>query len=288
MLPHHTSIRILSIICVIAIKVSVPNQTTWMSLVFSLGFGHYLLSIVYAKNQLVQSFRQLQSSVMMGLLLIAGGLLYYIDFSLVIFFGIHHVFNEVYLVNRSLVQSETRSFTFYRISSIVLNFFIYFVILRDTPGLDFINPDLLLGGLIISYGVFAYSLFGIRKYLKGGKLIDSFAFELTGMIFVVLSYFIYIGFVDIVFYHFVFWVFYPIQKFSSFGKLPLARYLFLTVACTVIFLILSPIGFFNYQDSGSIFYKQFFLWSYIHITSSFALSSAHPVWITRLFKPGYT
>lgn len=225
---------------------------------------------------------------MVLLLLSFGGLLYLTDFSLVIFFGIHHVFNEVYLVNRSLAQEDNRSFIFYRTASIVLNFFIYFVILRDQPGLQFINPDILLGGLIASYVVFAFSLLRIKKHLNGRELIDSFAFELIGLGLVVLSYFVRIGFIEIVLYHFIFWVFYPIQKFNSLGKAPLFQYLGLTLFCTVLFLVLSPVGVFNYPQSGSIFYSQFVLWSYIHITSSFALSSAHPAWITRLFKPGFT
>lgn len=288
MFPHFTSIRVLSIICIIAVKLLVPNHSVWISVVFSVGYGHFLLSVVYAKNQFIQSFSQLQSSILMGLLLVLGGILYYIDFSLIIFFAIHHVFNEVYVVNRSYAQNRTKSFAFFRISSIVLNFFVYFVILRNTSILEFINPDLLLGGLVISYFVFAYSLFGIRQKLKGGKLFDSIAFELTGLIMVGLSYVVYISFIDIVLYHVVFWIFYPLPKFRSLGQLQLARYLFLTIACTAVFLILSPNGVFNYAYSGSIFYKQFFLWSYIHITSSFAISNANPMWINRIFRPGFT
>ncbi len=51
-----------------------------------------------------------------------------------------------------------------------------------------------------------------------------------------------------------------------------------------ISFLLSPAGLIgDYPFRNSVYMQQFILWSHIHITSSFFLSSAHLAWITRWF-----
>ncbi|MFT4614002.1 MAG: hypothetical protein ACI9NT_001144 [Bacteroidia bacterium] len=42
----------------------------------------------------------------------------------------------------------------------------------------------------------------------------------------------------------------------------------------------------QFSSTMTIVLSQFYLWSYIHITASMALSAAHPQWLVRLFQRG--
>ena len=89
-----------------------------------------------------------------------------------------------------------------------------------------------------------------------------------------------------VLYHVVFWSLFPLPKISAAGKAHLGWYLGLSAACVAAFVAISPIGpVFTSRYAVSIFQRQFILWTYIHITSSFLLSNAHPEWIVNLFRP---
>lgn len=302
-LPLHSIIRLISILLVLLITSLWPDPVFWSSIAMSLGLGHYLLSVIYAQRQISQAFVQPHSAKTLVALLLLGSTLYLCHFPLVIFFGLHHVFNEVYIVNRVITNEQTPGARTFRTSGVVLNFFIYFVVLRKDPDLqnlafelqklDFLNTsalksvltNVLLTGFIGSCVFFVVSLWNVKPRLKGAKLIDGFAFEVIGLGLVVVSFYVQILFLHVVFYHFVFWVLYPIAKISKQGRKPLARYFVETFASTALFLALSPIGISAYVLHGSFFFRQFFLWSYLHITSSFAFSNAHPNWIVRWFRP---
>lgn len=68
------------------------------------------------------------------------------------------------------------------------------------------------------------------------------------------------------------------------GTHKLIEYALLSVAALGLFgaLTLSQLG--SKLIPLSVLYSQFYFWSYVHITASFALSSAHPEWIVRLFR----
>ncbi|MGH7885697.1 MAG: hypothetical protein ACRENO_08395, partial [Thermodesulfobacteriota bacterium] len=65
----------------------------------------------------------------------------------------------------------------------------------------------------------------------------------------------------------------------------LIRYTGLSFALFGIILLLSFKELSPYALSNTTLYDQFYLWSYIHITTSLALSSAHPDWIIKIFRP---
>jgi len=289
MIPRHTSIRILSIILLIASKYFITDYRVWMSITLSLGLGHYSLSLVYAKNQYAQLVQNTHLLIPLSTLIILGTTLYLTNFPLVIFFSFHHVLNEVYLVNRAMKIDDEKWQKLFRTSAVILNFFIYFVILRDNKDMAFIDIHILYNflyiGLAISYLVFLFSLFKLRKTNRGSQFIDSCAFEIMGLILVIASHYVQIKFLDVVCYHFIFWIFYPISKLAEQGTRVLTRYLLSTFVVTTIVFMLSPAGLFFYRLSNSLFWSHFIFWSYIHVTSSFALSNAHPRWLLKLFRP---
>ena len=284
-LPRHTTLRVASILVTALVAGLCSDSATWKSLVFSLGFSHYFMALYYSKHQVTRVLGQSMSYLPLAIVLAAGGLLYWRDFSLVMYFAIHHVCNEVYLLKYSSRVEAHPEMTRLRTSSLFLNLFIYLVILQDHRELRFLDPGLLFSGLALSAVTFVYFLTRVRSSMTRHELIDASAFELIGFLLIGLSFFVQITFLQIVFYHFVFWIFFPMEKIRSRGNGEFVRYLGLTAGLTALFVSLSPVGFAQYPLYQSLFFTQFMLWSYIHITISYALSSSHPDWITRWFKP---
>ena len=68
------------------------------------------------------------------------------------------------------------------------------------------------------------------------------------------------------------------------GTHKLIEYALLSVGTLGLFapLTISQLGS-NLVPLSAV-YSQFYFWSYVHITASFALSAAHPDWIVQLFR----
>jgi len=284
-LPRHATIRVLGILIVALLAGLSPDLLTWNYFVYSLGFSHYAMALYYSKPQAARVLGEPSCYPPLAIVLLFGGLLYWRDFSLVIYFAAHHIFNEVYLLKHSTRVETHPEFTRLRTSSLLLNLFLYLVILRDDPELRFLNPSLLYGGLALSIAGFVYYLTAVRPSMTRHELIDASAFEVIGLLLLGLSNFVTITFLQIVCYHFVFWIMYPMGKIRAGGHGELARYLGWTAVLTAFFFSLSPIGVLQNSLYTPFFFSQFILWSYIHITISYALSSSHPGWITRWFQP---
>ena len=303
--PFHFIIRIISIIAVVVIKMLCPELISWISIILSIAFGHYLISILYSKRQIGQAFTQPHSALALLVLLMLGSTLFVTEFNLVIFFAIHHVFNEVYLTNHLLTKKDSARAVMLRVSGLIVHLLIYFILLRGDrrlmflhgEHLSFLTRDTVIAALVVAYLFFAISLYLMRQQLKGTKLISCCGFEVVALIVVAATYHwnVKIRFLDIVLYHFMFWMAFPMVKTVQQGVAPTVRYVVLTVVCTGVFLLVSPIGVVHYDMFESarpylslektVFFQQFILWSYLHITATFALSSANPGWIARWFSP---
>ncbi len=279
------------------------NSQTWLAAVYSLGFAHYLMSLIYAKRQFAELAHQPNIFVPVFSVVILGTGLYVSNFSLLFYFVLHHAFNEVYILNQTtpIDNEDMRKF---RGSAVLLHALLYFFLLRNVvaPDLEalnpaylamlqrirsrgFMDPQLLLAGLAVVYVAFFYFLYRLKSFLNLQTLLANCSFELLGLVAIVVSFYVQFAFLHLVFYHFVFWTFFPTIKMYSQAPGRLLSYIGLTVLCLVLFLLLSPIGMFSLQLSPAIFQKYFILWSYIHITASFVLSNAHPEWIVDLFRP---
>ena len=68
------------------------------------------------------------------------------------------------------------------------------------------------------------------------------------------------------------------------GTSGLTEYAGLSLAFAGVALLLSPLGPSATRLAMHTYSEQFLVWSYLHITLSFALSDAHPAWTVRLFR----
>ncbi|MEW6036728.1 MAG: hypothetical protein AB1648_00475 [Pseudomonadota bacterium] len=284
-MPLHALTRITAIF----ITALIASQTTgvvWSSLFWSIAFVHYGLALYYSRQRILAVASDTSSLVPALAVLSGGAALYVSQFSLLVYFGIHHVFNEVYLLDRKFPMTEGEQRRGLRIAAVLLNAAIYAVLLRHYSELTWIEPAVLFGGLFFFYLLFFYRLNRLRPALGVKGMIDSCVFEVLGLLLVLCSFFIRFDLNYIVFYHFIFWSLYPIEKFNRLGQGALLRYIMVSLVMIAGFLLFSPAGVVGGDVSESFYYQQFIFWSYAHITLSFVLSDAHPAWITRWFRSG--
>ena len=124
---------------------------------------------------------------------------------------------------------------------------------------------------------------------RGDNLIENCAFELLLLALVPIALVTKIRFEVIVAYHFIFWVFFPLWKFSRSDKTVQARrYIVLTIWLTLAFIVIAVLGS-RYSDAVIDHYMTVFIaLSYLHITLAFATSTAHPDWLIHWFRPSPT
>jgi hypothetical protein len=293
------SMRLSAIAIAALTAIVLRNEVTWQSAVTSIGFGHYLLSMWYARGRLSKLGAEWATALPTLGAVIAGTLLYAIGFPLIIYFAAHHVCNEAYIAVQASDGLSPQVQRRLRTLAIILHTLLYFTLLRSEFANVFVRrgyldsaddmqrlPLLFFGPLLLAYAAYFATLFSVHSKLDRRSLLELSAFEIAGLALLAVSFFTPIRFLDLVCYHFVFWWFYPASKLAQRGRSGVLQYAAWMVVLVGATFMLSPAVLPDYPFRDSIYLKQFLLWSHIHITSSFFLSSAHPQWIRRWFTPG--
>lgn len=279
------SCRIASVAITALLVVLIADYSQWVSLVIGFGFAHYLLSFYYAragiKTILASPTMQLPLASLAALL----GVIYFLDFPLEIYFGVHHACNEAYLKRRA---SGVRSDSCGQLNAAraLLQLAAYFCILRHDPMVGQLPVGFLGVFLGIAFTIYLVQLRAARPQSRDtlAWMLKESGVESIALLVVGLSFFVEITFLQIVMFHFILWTVVPLPAMRQKGANQLAEYGLLTAGALLFFIVLTMSQLFSSYFSLSFFYSQFIIWSYIHITTSFALSSAHPQWIVQLFR----
>jgi hypothetical protein len=285
-IPLQSVFRFAAIAITFLLILALPGTANWVAAVFSLGFGHYLLSIAYARGKVRASLASPLAAVPLLLSIVIALGLYASKFSLLVYFGLHHIFNEVYLVGRNTPDTPSTAQTRFRASALVLHVFIYCTLLRRLDPFNDIAAQYWFAGSVLAYCAFFFCLFQVRAEMNRRRLVDNSAMEIAAIFLLIFVPPDKVSLITVVCYHFILWIFLPLPQLSRAGSSAVGKYLAATVLLTGAALVLSPLGPMDYPIRQSIFRDQFYLWSYIHITSSFVLSRNHPAWITRWSQPG--
>lgn len=285
-MKSQTTMRLFAVALTLC-SVYMMEWTAWMAILWSTAFVHYLLALYYSRKRLLHIGygKPLYMAVMT---MVGGWLLYINEFSLLIYFGVHHVFNEVYLTNRVIPSVDAQLRKGFLASAMLLNACIYAVVLRNYPEISWINDGFLFGLLAVSVVAFFYYFVRLKTDPKSRDVSGLATLECMGLVLVVISFFVDIRLNYIVLYHFIFWFFYPMSMFRQRGGAGLGGYVAASVGLLVLFVAISPISPISDLDKGlseHYFTQQFIFWSYLHITLSFIVSDAHPLWIRRTFNP---
>lgn len=291
-MPSFGLLRVAALLAVPATRSLLGSEAGWLVLVFAIGFGHYALSYIYASKQIGEVFRHKSTVLSTGLLVAFGLSLWMADLPLVLFFLPHHVFNEVYLTSRALGTPEGPAAGRWRLCSVILHSLLYIAILLPydpyfSTKQHLFPPTILFATLALAYIAFFVVLWRVRSDWTPRRLADACSFEVLAGSALALPWIfgITVDFVDVVFYHFAFWALWPVKGMLAKSPRAAGNYVALTIALTAFFIFISPRGMVRYELFGSWYGDQFILWSYIHISTAFALSNAFPAWIVRMFRP---
>lgn len=284
LLPVYALLQLLAVAITFGLGLLyVPGTSDWLSIVFSITFSHYLLALWYGRKRFTIIAQQPASIAAFGVLLLLGYGLYSKGFPLYAYFALHHAFNEAYLRNQRLPQ-DVKSTILLRSSAIILHFVAVLLLIKSPLRL---NYEPVLWVLLVSSAiVWLRALAPLWPSLNSAQRLDQVMLELILLALLPIAHFYPLSLVQVVCYHVVFWGFYPLLMLVGRQQLrPLMVYLALTIITIGGFLAISPVGISGWKVSPSLFYSQFIIWSWLHITLAFATSSAHPQWITRWFAP---
>lgn len=255
---------------------------------WSVGFSHYLVGILYSRKQITHVLSQPSSRVPLLLLGLGGLGMYLNNFSLFLYFGLHHALNESYLGLRyqssSLTEQNRKQLRaagfIAHLSGYLL--IIYTATLFGRPILLTVTGGIFIGSLIFYFHI----IWKQRNGFSVKEFISSVFIEFVLILLVIVDLSVYnIQLYQIVLYHFVFWAIFPASNLLLRNQLKdLGLYLALTVITLFGFIAYSPV-YTNSWFSGYYDYKYWFIiFSFVHITSSFAISGANPGWIRTIFN----
>jgi hypothetical protein len=286
-MPIHTLTRIAAVLLTaLLVGATQGGGSLFRMVVFTVGFSHYFMALVFSTRPAALAVSRPSGRLATLILIVGGTALYFHAFPLLQYFGIHHAFNDVYMLDRTVQPVTAAALRRLRTAAVALHGFAYLFVLRNDPHLDWVNPTAVLLCLVVSAGVFSSLLYRARSMFSRRELVDNVSGEVLALLLAAASLVVGISFLQIVAYHFVFWFLYPLPKLLRSGRGAVYRYVGLSGAVLLVAFLCSPLGVVAYRPSGSLFANQFILWSYVHITLSFALSTANPGWILGWFRPG--
>lgn len=250
---------------------------------------HYILAIPYSRRPLGMVCSAPVPSAKLGCLAAFATLLYLAKPSkgLQFVFGFHHVFSEVYLLHENVLSNLRNEATAMRTASVLFNLFAYFIAtgtsVRAYPQIQFF----LWVGLTISAAANLFFLMRLRPLLTRRQLFEILAFELLPLGFIAVAMLTKpINVSMIVYYHVLFWVFYPCLKmfarkqFKSIGVYMGWNALLLSI------LLIWAVGVVpGFKMSGQLKGFFFTFGSYFHIFTSLSLTTAQPAFLTKFFNP---
>jgi hypothetical protein len=271
----HTVMRLLAILGVVALY---HSPIGFLSTVYILTIAHYGIAIVYSKRQLSGACSSLMRAIPLLITVAASLFVPQLGVYLLYYFGVHHVFTEVYLLQREVHAGSRVETKWLRFWAILFNLSLYLAILHRSP--KSLPIEFCLGAVAVT-GVFYFAtLYMLRNRFSLRQVLDTSAIELLSFAVLALSFNIKVTIMSYVAYHILFWAIYPIPKLIKSGKL--FEYLGWNVLFTGASWFFSPLGLMPTNPQA---WHQFFInTSVLHISSSFALSSTQPGWLNKLFR----
>jgi len=265
------------------------SRNMFLLLLSALGLGHYVMSAIYSRGTVIGYLKNTSQLVAFGMLIVLSLFLTFFEWpGLIFLFGIHHVFTEVYAPNtfypnETLLQNKRLLFLRYFFHS-----FSYVLVVQAIMGNHIKVLRLEILGLALI--AITYLLFLIQSKISTHTKKDIVAAEIIFLLFVAFSFWTSQGFLGLLFYHFIFWFYFPIHKIKRSGLASVRTYVLKTAGITTV--IGSALYYADSQNmreynfirtSQSLYYLKLF--SYIHIMTALALSKMNPRFIQEIFSP---
>jgi hypothetical protein len=294
-------IKIIPFFLVWSLRFYVPI-THYRHLVLTIGITHYLVSAFYSRQAIFKYF-ELKNTLRLLFLTTFTALSSVFRWPPIYFyFGLHHVFSEVYSVPESYhlsLRPLTRSLR------LLFHSLCYFMFIKETYAYN-ISPEILNSIPLWTSLVFIWIIISELKLENlevTHGLISVLAHDaLLGLVVLmrglVPSFRLY--FEDVLLYHFVYWTFLPLSLWKlkigsvssptfkkqviSYGALSLG--IGLLVSCLFNdWLYLSQA---RQAQNHHLGFTLFYLLGYVHIGVSFGLSRHNPKWLYHRISPRHS
>jgi hypothetical protein len=290
-MPSYLILRVISFLIAVCVPLFLFHKLAFSAFVIPLTLAHYFLALPYSKKYVANVMKRRSTSLYFMALIAFAFTLSSIDNEklLVVFFGVHYVFSEVYLMYNNVLPNRWKDTRALRVSSIVCNTFVYLAALRSSffnhnPQAEIFNWI----GYVVSACVFVYHLLKIKKSLTREQLVHCCAFEILGLAFVIAGIMHPIPVLSFVFYHVLFWVLYPSWKMIEFKQTrSLVVFLGSNIVLTGLFALIGPYSPLALHLNWQQWYRLFSVGALVHIVISLAMTTAQPAWITRIFHPEF-
>ena len=266
------------------------STSSFNILLLGLTFAHYILGLVYSIRGLSHSWNRDRPKTLLLLLIPIAFIPLGKDWLipvLVFYFGIHHALSESYFVR----SQGTPEMTQVRTSNLIVVIGSYFAIVSRDTRFEELVFILGWGGIVI--GTIAW--FWSRRRLQSlGKItlkevLYAYPWLIIGPAFGVLSYFIKVDWRVIVLYHVVFYIFLPLARPGMLNGPSLKTYWLRTVSLNLGCLAGMVFLYWyvrTYQNVLPLAITEgiFYGWTFLHISWSFLISGANPMWVKKLLK----
>jgi hypothetical protein len=272
--PSHTTTRAAAAAIVCAL---VWAPVSFWSITTILAVTHYAVALVYSRRQLAAACSSAPRALRLLSAVAVGVVVQQWNVPLLFYFGVHHVFSEVYVLQRPAYAGREPGTGPLRFWAILFNLCLYLAIAHQSPGNLPLN--VLLAALAVTAGGYAASLWQARRRITARIAIESCAFEVLSLGLLALSFYTVIDVRHFIVYHVVFWGLYPVPRFIQTRRL--GSFVGWHVLLLPALWWWSPSG--PMPAPAWAWDRLFILSGYLHISISFALSSAQPAWLNRLF-----
>lgn len=281
-----TALRVFSTLATLAALLCL-NSNSFHFIVAVVGLGHYALSVWYSRNVLqeVRNNRAGFIGFFLALLLFAACLRFEWP-GLILLFGIHHLFNEVYLPSAYYPAATSNADATLGGLRFIFHSLVYYIVIFSVQAFAVraLAPHLTV--LALCTLVYFWTINHREKNPRIRR--DLLLSELVILAFVGLTFMHPLGFFGILFFHFVFWIFFPLVRIKKRGAVAVRNYFVQTIVVTAI--IACVLYHFDEPYFGRLFFdrnsaavKWLRLAGYFHIITSFSLSAMNPRIVRKLF-----
>lgn len=229
-----------------------------------LGIAHYTTALLFSST-IIKVFLKNDSLVLRVTLLLIALLTFgwFKAVPMVLFFGIHHLFSELYTEEKN----EGSNLTLKNLVLVLFHGSFYCLFAKNEPIFSMIHSKYYYW---IFFIIAPYYLYLTTQNNK--NILKKYVLFITYISIAVISFYYPLKAYYIIFYHFIFWFFYPTSNFLNKPKYVFAKYL-MVMSTTILVL------YFMYRtkilDLNNAFYHLYIL-GYLHITVSFFLSKLNP------------
>lgn len=271
-------VRLLAVTLVAAASL-ILSRVDMLLVTVALLFAHYPLAFFFSARTMSRMTDGWKVWRSLGFILGLSVVLIFLDpFSWGLYFAIHHALTEGFLLpDENLPENSPGYFPFGIMEEslrVAFHVFIYCFTVRSSFNFDWLYSPWLIAGAALCFLSLMIFFPKRRNWIHLG----------FGWLPLVVSLFVPIYFYHLLLYHVLIWIFFPALNQFRHEPQRLKLHLLTNVGLSTLFLLV----LFVYQDpfryeTWEACQPFLLIGTYIHITSSFALSSLNPLWIRRIW-----